>query len=185
MKILLETILKSEEKEVSPTTALNCANYVKNSTTNKRFTQQDGELALKKFVEHKWLTYDDHKAQTQIRLSTRFLAEMDPYLKEIRRKCEGQDEEDLDDDLVEAAKGIGKCQLCQNLVIRSVNCPDCQVNYHLYCIVQTATDAKPDTGRCKACKANVPVPSKRHPHSTSSHLKERKRKSQARFNEED
>ena len=50
-KLLLETILRSDEKEITPTAALNCANYVKNPNANKRFTQQDGEVALKKFVE--------------------------------------------------------------------------------------------------------------------------------------
>lgn len=182
-KILLENILKSNDKEISPTSALNCANYVKNPSANRKFTQQDGELALKKFIEHKWMKYDHPRSQSQLRLSTRFLAEMDPYLKETYKKCTEQNEEDLDEDFVEMAKGIGKCQLCQNLVIRSVDCPNCRLNYHLYCICQTAKEAMPETGQCKSCKADVPIRMKRKPSSNQN--KERKRKSQSTFIEED
>lgn len=182
-KLLLETILRSDEKEITPTAALNCANYVKNPNANKRFTQQDGEVALKKFVEQKWMKFDNPRSQSQIRLSTRFLAEMDPYLKEIHKKCNEQDEEDLEDDFLEMAKGIGKCLLCQNLVIRSVDCPDCQEHYHLYCIFQTANETSPETGKCKSCKADVPIRMKRK--SSFNHLKERKRKSQSNFNDDD
>lgn len=181
-KILLENILKSNDKEISPTSALNCANYVKNSNVNRKFTQQDGESALKKFVEHKWMKYDHPRNQNQLRLSTRFLAEMDPYLKETYKKCTEQNEEDLDEDFVEMARGIGKCQLCQNLVIRSVDCPNCRANYHLYCIYQTAKEEMPEAGRCKSCNADVPIRMKRKP--ISSQNKERKRKSQSTLMED-
>ena len=94
-KRLMEEILKSEAKELSPTAALNVANFVGRSAdgtnaSNKRFTQQDGEQAIRKFVEHKWLKYDDPEKKMQLRLSTRFLAEMDSYLKELRKKLEEQ-----------------------------------------------------------------------------------------------
>ena len=182
-KIILETILKSNDKEISPTSALNCANYVKNANSSKRFTQQDGESALKKFVEHKWMKYDNPNYQSQIRLSTRFLAEMDPYLKEIRKKCTEQNEDEFDEDYLEMAKGIGKCQLCQNIVVRSVDCPNCQVNYHLYCVFQTVKDNTPELGKCKACNADVPIRIKRKTNSNPS--KDRKRKSHTRFNDDD
>ena len=185
IKILLETILRSEEKEISPTAAVNCANIVKSANNvSKRFTQQDGEAAIKKFVEHKWLKYDNPRNQTQIRLATRFLAEMEPYLKEMRKKYDDQNEDDLDDDFIEIAKGVGKCQLCQGLVIRSIDCPGCNVNYHYYCIVQTKQDQTKNIGRCKACKAEVPIGSKKKLQQTA-YLKERKRKSQSRFDEDD
>ena len=182
-KIILETILKSSEKEISPTSALNCANYVKNANTNKKFTQQDGELALKKFVEHRWMKYDNPNSQSQIRLSTRFLAEMDPYLKEIYKKGSECNEDEVDEDFIEMAKGIGVCQLCKNIVVRSIDCPSCKVNYHLYCIFQTHKENSPEIGRCKACNADVPIRIKRKPSSSLSQA--RKRKSHTRFNDDD
>ena len=181
-KILLETILKSNDKEISPTSALNCANYVKNANSTKRFTQQDGELALKKFVEHKWMKYDNPNYQSQLRLSTRFLAEMSPYLQEIYKKGSEQND-DVDEDFVEMARGIGACHLCKHIVVRSVDCPNCQVRYHLYCIFQTAKENSPEIGKCKACNTDVPMRIKRK--QNSNPIKDRKRKSHSRFNDDD
>lgn len=181
-KILMETIIRSEEKEISPTSALNCANYVKNSSANRKFTQQDGEMALKKFVDQKWLKYDSQKNQSQIRLATRFIAEMDPYLKEIRKKGDDQNEE-LDDEFVEMVKGIGLCHMCKNIVIRSIDCPDCNAKYHLYCIFQTADESAPEIGKCKGCRGAVHIRMKRNVHSLQN--KDRKRKSQSRFDQGD
>ena len=62
------------------------------------------------------------------------------------------------------AKGIGKCILCQELVIRSIDCADCGTNYHHYCIVQTKPDPESNMGRCKACHADVVI------HSTTTNM---------------
>ena len=58
---------------------------------------------------------------------------MGPYLQEIYKKGSEQND-DVDEDFIEMARGIGACQLCKHIVVRSVDCPNCQVRYHLYCI---------------------------------------------------
>lgn len=181
IKMLMENIIRSEDKEISPTFALNCANFVNYSNTTKKFTQQDAEVALKKFMEQKWLKYDNPQHQSQIRLSTRFIAEMHPYLQDARKKSDEENEDELEEGFLEMAKEIGMCPLCNNLVIRSINCLDCGAKYHLYCIFQTAEESTPETGKCKKCKK--PVPIRRKASSRENH--ERKRKAQLRLDEDE
>merc|ERR1719216_252603 len=87
--------------------------------------------------------------------------------KKFEKKCAEQNDE-FDEDYLEMAKGVGKCQLCQNIVVRSVDCPNCQVNYHLYCVFQTVKDDRPEIGKCKACSADVPIRIKTKMNSNSS-----------------
>ena len=174
-KLLLDSLLRSENKEISPTEALNCANYVQTFTPSRKFTQKDGEMAIKKFIDSKWLKYDSPQQQSQIRLSAKFLAEMTPYLRDIRNKYIEQNK-GLEDGPLEIGKGIGHCQLCSHIVVRSIDCPSCGVNYHLYCIFSIASETRRELGRCIACKGDVPIPIGRNlgPNQT----KHRKRKHQ-------
>ena len=119
-KLLLDSLLRSENKEISPNEALNCANYVQTFTTSRKFTQKDGEMAIKKFIDSKWLKYDSPRQQSQIRLSVKFLAEMTHHSKDIRNKYIQQNK-GLEDVPLEIGKGIGHCPLCNQIVVRSIN----------------------------------------------------------------
>ena len=100
---------------------------------------------------------------------------MTPYLRDIRNKYIEQNK-GLEDGPLEIGKGIGQCQLCSHIVVRSIDCPSCGVNYHLYCIFSIASETRRELGRCTACKGDVPISIERNlgPNQT----KHRKRKHQ-------
>ena len=75
LKIIVKYIMESEAKEISQTHALHKIGEV----TTKKLTQTEAEKILQKFNEHQWLRFSPDKPN--IRLSTRFIAEMEPFLK--------------------------------------------------------------------------------------------------------
>ena len=80
LQILVRKIMHNEMKQISHISALNCVAEM-NSKVGKKETEKlkEAENMLEKFKKHKWLRFDD--ANPKIRLSPRFVKEMEPYLR--------------------------------------------------------------------------------------------------------
>lgn len=144
LKLIVDHIMKDPAHEVAATRALSISNWVSKNT--KKIQTQEAEVILQKFKDHKWLT--ETKDSGAIILSTRFIYEMEPYLREV-----------YPDD-------VGKCAKCGKVVIRGVNCPneDCDCRYHMYCAV-ILKKTKDEDGKiitetikepCVKCKTLLP-----------------------------
>jgi len=127
LKMILDQIMENPMRQINSTRALNVARDM--NKNNKRYTVQDAEKTLQKFKDHKWLI--DGGDPGSIILSTRFIIEMEPFIKEIY------------------ANFVGKCFLCKKFVVRSIECSneDCGCQYHNYCI---------KSSRCTKCKSVLP-----------------------------
>ena len=114
LKLILDMIMENPMRQINSTRALNIAKEM--NKNNKRFTVQDAEKTLQKFKDHKWLI--DGGDPGCIILSTRFLIEMEPFLKETYSDF------------------VGKCFTCKKFVFRSIECinGDCDSQYHSYCV---------------------------------------------------
>lgn len=130
LKLLVAEIICSDDRQVEEIPALHLHNRVK----TKAMRPQEAEDVLHRFIEQNWLKKDVE----WIRLSSRFIAEMEPYLKEVH------------------ANDISDCRLCRTTVIRAVICEECQTSYHLYCL---ASKLPPEAtaAKCIECKKNVPL----------------------------
>ena len=106
---------------------------------NKKIQAQEAELILQKFKDHKWLGHPKFKDNTDdqgtIVLSTRFIFEVEPYLKEVY------------------PNEVGKCSLCKKIIIRSIQCfnDDCNCQYHAYCANDNTLRSK-----CLKCQSELP-----------------------------
>ena len=99
-QILVKKIMHSEMKQITHISALNCVSEI-NPKPGKKVTQLDwAENTLEKFKNHKWLRFD--KENPKVRLSPRFVKEMEPYLR--------QDFE----------KYVADCSACHNIVIQVI-----------------------------------------------------------------
>jgi len=127
MKLLVKAIIDNPMRELSQTVALNMYKKVK----KKKVTIAQSEATLEKFIEHKWLMLSKDE---NIRLSTRFIYEMEPYLNKAFK----------DKDL--------KCSFCERIVIRSVVCPNkaCDSQFHVYC-------AAGSHNQCFKCEDTLPA----------------------------
>jgi hypothetical protein len=94
LKLIVERVVDSEERELEPIEALNLSRQVK----TKMLKPSDGEEIVEKLVENKWLVRVE--PNSVLRLSSRFLAEMQPFLKEVH------------------GHEIGDCVLCKSMVFR-------------------------------------------------------------------
>ena len=126
--------MESEAKEISQTNALHKIGEV----TSKKLTQTEAEKILQKFKDHEWLRFSPDKPN--IRLSTRFIAEMEPFIK---KNYKG---------LFYECKEIK----CGKLVIQRVKCENCEASYHIYCVsrMQSANlrASGEDCARCVNCR---------------------------------
>ena len=97
-------------RELQQNAALNLSKKVK----KKKVTLSQSETTIEKFIEYKWLIYSKVK---DIRLSTRFIYEMEPFLNNEYRNLNLN------------------CSYCRKIVIRSVICPNkkCDSQFHVYC----------------------------------------------------
>ena len=143
-KILVDHILLSDQKEISFATALNAVTNIKRVKGSRKFTQKHAETSLKKLYENKWIRYGDEN----IRLSTRFIAEMEPYLQDLKMKSYGQKRGSLKKNSSQNLPDIKRCQKCKKLVIRSINCSVCTRSFHLYCVF----DIRKNESEAKICK---------------------------------
>ena len=155
LKILIKNIMECDAKEITQTCALNRISDLPSSM--KKLSQQEAERVLEKFKEHRWLRYADHPDKPNIRLGTRLIVEMTQYLKEVFSDI------------------VYDCRLCNNLVIQSVQCQNCQTNYHLYCVNAEIQKNAEKLMPCKEC--NETLPKKLHKPETSTNrcLKGKKR----------
>jgi len=110
-QLLVDKILMDPMREISQNQALNLGSGVK----SKKIFAQESEAIVKKLLDHKWITTDPN--QSKIRLSTRFIYEMEPFLRE------------------NYPSQVGKCGKCSKFVVRSLLCRNsaCKMQYHAYC----------------------------------------------------
>ena len=110
-------------RQIKSTKALNVSkNMDKNS---KKIQPHEAEAILQKFKDNKWLVEKDGI----ILLSTRFIYEMEPFLKDVYTDY------------------VNQCSLCRKIAVRCVECPDenCDNKYHVFCVRKI----KEDTGSPK------------------------------------
>ena len=148
MKLLVKAIIDNPMRELQQNVALNLSKKVK----KKRVSIVQSENTLEKFIEHKWLMLSK---DGNIRLSTRFIYEMEPYLNKAFK----------DKDL--------KCSFCERIVIRSVVCPNkaCDSQFHVYC-------AAGSSNQCFKCEDTLPSRRKLL-NSSNSMAGQKRRKSSA------
>ena len=100
LQILVRKIMHNEMKQISHILALNCVSEM-NPKLGKKVDQLDwAENTLEMFKKHKWLRFGDENPK--VRLSPRFVKEMEPYLR--------QDFE----------KYVADCSVCHNIVIQVI-----------------------------------------------------------------
>lgn len=128
LKLVLDEIMENPMRQVKSTKALNIAKNLDKST--KKIQAHEAEAILQKFKNHNWLR---ETSSGTILLSTRFIYEMEPFLKETYPDY------------------VGKCTLCRKIAIRSIECSNenCHSQFHAYC-------AKGIDHRCNQCKATLP-----------------------------
>ena len=118
LKVIVDDIMDDEDKEVSTLAVLNTVPNRLSEQGNKRVKSSDVEATYKKFVAKGWLSLS---SQGTLRLSPRFLGEMDYYLAK-----------NYGDELT-------KCPLCKRFVVRGVHCSNeanCDQLYHQPCLRQ-------------------------------------------------
>lgn len=133
LKLVTEKIMEEEDRIIDQTTAINLAMKVK----TKKMTLKEGQDALRRFINDKWL----HTNNGQVGLSARFIAEMEDYLKDTFGTAKG----------VEGS--VGECGLCKKIVVRALTC-ECDERYHYYC-----ANALPEAARkCSTCRQKLEIP---------------------------
>ena len=128
LKLLLDEIMDEPMREIKSTKALNIAKNLEKST--RRIQAHEAEVILQKFKDHQWLSETRSGA---ILLSTRFIYEMEPFLRETY------------------GQRVGKCTLCRKIAIRSIFCSNeyCNSQFHAYC-------AKGIDHKCNQCRETIP-----------------------------
>jgi len=130
LKLMVDRILTSEHKELCLTRALNMTSQLK---PGKQMSMKEGETTIKAFIAKKWLKLCEKKEN--IRLSVRFLAEMETYLLDLHRQAQSEEFEDDED---HPGRGVAICASCGRLVVRSVDCKNCKIAFHLFCAAKFA-----------------------------------------------
>lgn len=124
LKILVEKIMDNPSKELAQNTALNKCNEV----ASKKISISEAEAILSKLKRQKWLSEVDGA----IRLSVRFIFEMEPYLREM------------------FPDQVGNCSFCTRFVVRAIQCSRCDTLHHAYCVKKDQVDGKCFNKECKA-----------------------------------
>jgi len=132
LKLILDEIMENPMRQINSTKALNVSKNMDKNT--KKIQPHEAEAILQKFKDNKWLVEKDGI----ILLSTRFIYEMEPFLKDVYTNY------------------VNQCSLCRKIAIRCVECPNenCDSKYHVFCVRQI----KVDTGspKCMQCKSILP-----------------------------
>jgi len=132
LKLILDEIMENPMRQIKSTKALNVSKNMDKNT--KKIQPHEAEAILQKFKDNKWLVEKDGI----ILLSTRFIYEMEPFLKDVYTNY------------------VNQCSLCRKIAIRCVECPNenCDNKYHVFCVRQI----KVDTGspKCMQCKSTLP-----------------------------
>ena len=112
LKLILDEIMENPMRQIKSTKALNVSKNMDKNT--KKIQPHEAEAILQKFKDNKWLVEKDGI----ILLSTRFIYEMEPFLKDVYTDF------------------VNQCSLCRKIAIRCIECPDenCDSKYHPYCV---------------------------------------------------
>jgi hypothetical protein len=104
--------MENPMRQIKSTKALNASKNLDKST--KKIQPHEAEMILQKFKDNKWLVEKDGI----ILLSTRFIYEMEPFLKDVYTDF------------------VNQCSLCRKIAIRCIECPNenCDSKYHAYCV---------------------------------------------------
>ena len=123
LKLILNEIMENPMRQIKSTKALNVSKNLDKNT--KKIQPHEAEMILQKFKDNKWLVEKDGI----ILLSTRFIYEMEPFLKDVYTDY------------------VNQCSLCRKIAIRCVECPDenCDNKFHVFCVRKI----KEDTGSPK------------------------------------
>ena len=95
LKKIVAALVESEDKELGVNEIVNLVMEVK---SKKNLQPREGEAVVKKFLEGHWLKRN--RRGDMISLAPRFLAEMEPYLKEAH------------------PEEIATCQMCNRMVVK-------------------------------------------------------------------
>ena len=130
LKVIVHAIMKSELKLVMSNAAINLFREVK----SRKFDLDLADKTIDKFHEHKWLIRDGRTGK--IRFHTRFLAEMEEWLKAL-----------YPDELM-------KCTICNKTVLKSKKCSNvnCEAIFHFYCLYEKRVPVK---GTCPKCGTEI------------------------------
>ena len=125
LKLILDEIMENPMRQIKSTKALNNKYPKKSGQNTKKIQPHEAEMILQKFKDNQWLVEKDGI----ILLSTRFIYEMEPFLKDVY------------------TNDVNQCSLCRKIAIRCVECPDenCDNKYHVFCVRKI----KEDTGSPK------------------------------------
>ena len=133
LKLILDEIMENPMRQIKSTKALNVSKNMDKNT--KKIQPHEAEAILQKFKDNKWLVEKDGI----ILLSTRFIYEMEPFLKDVYTDF------------------VNQCFLCRKIAIRCIECPDenCDSKYHAYCVreIRQKTGQNP---KCSQCKSTLP-----------------------------
>ena len=133
LKLILDEIMENPMRQIKSTKALNVSKNMDKNT--KKIQPHEAEAILEKFKDNKWLVEKDGI----ILLSTRFIYEMEPFLKGVYTDF------------------VNQCSLCRKIAIRCIECPNenCDNKYHAYCVreIRQKTGQNP---KCSQCKSTLP-----------------------------
>ena len=133
LKLILDEIMENPMRQIKSTKALNVSKSMDKNT--KKIQPHEAEAILEKFKDNKWLVEKDGI----ILLSTRFIYEMEPFLKNVYTDF------------------VNQCSLCRKIAIRCIECPNenCDSKYHPYCVreIRQKTGQNP---KCPQCKSTLP-----------------------------
>jgi len=137
LKLVVDNIMEDQLHELRETKALSLHNKVVKS--NKKIQSlQEAQIILQKFKDYKWLTTCEETGA--ILLSTRFIFEMEPFLRENY-------------------PDLPMCSSCQKIVIRPIECETdrCSGVFHYHCSYKKIDKvAKYDKVNCTLCHSELP-----------------------------
>merc|ERR550534_1743403 len=133
LKLILDEIMENPMRLIKSTKALNVSKNMDKNT--KKIQPHEAEAILEKFKDNKWLVEKDGI----ILLSTRFIYEMEPFLKDVYTDF------------------VNQCSLCRKIAIRCIECPNenCDNIYHAYCVREIRQKTGQDP-KCPQCKSILP-----------------------------
>jgi len=147
IKVLMNNILQSEDKEITITSAINSTMEM----GPNKLTMDEAQRALEAFSSKQWLKQSSNG--NYIRLSVRFIAEMQSYLLNLRTQAEECEDED------HPGWGVNpKCKQkgCNQMVVRGIRCENCpNETFHYYCLTDPNGNGQETHAKCPICKADM------------------------------
>ena len=133
-KLILDKIMENPMRQIKSTKALNVSRTLIHP--RRKIQPHEAEMILQKFVDKKWLVNNSGT----IIMSTRFIYEMEPFLKDVYT--------DL----------VNQCSLCRRIAIRCIECPDknCDNKYHVFCVREMRQKTGQSPPKCAKCKSTLP-----------------------------